>query len=327
MTFASRLVFVTGLLGIVGAAEGCAVSSDSASEADRFREAIPVKEDVSLGVPGGASAAGQPSTKSVGSGLHIATEGAGGSPTSYQFTRAITGAVDLTTAIILGGIWAIVNTEPTSLETKKAVWGPGSGNALDPEIWRFTVTEVGDREYDYVLEGQKKSGGDWLPVLTGHGYGKSRPEHRMGWFQANNDNFRALDPNGHDEGTTKITYDLRQLPATINVELRPTPEKGSLDVNVTHDTGGAGGVRIAGTVDLEDAKNTKLETVDMRSRWASTGAGRSQWTFSGGDLPIASVTASECWSPAFASIYYKDSVDYQPATGDEAACAFRASDL
>lgn len=328
MAFLSRVMMVTGLLGVVLAAEGCAVSSDSGSgEADRFREALPLQEDVKLGVPGSADGSGT-GTKSVGGGLHIATEGAGGPASSYQFTREITGAVDFTTAIILGGLWAIVNSPPSSLEAKKAVWGPGSGNALEPAIWRFTVSEVGDKEYDYVLEGQPKSGGDWLPVLTGHGYGKSRPEHRQGWFQFDNDNYKTLDPSkGKDEGSTKITFDLKQLPATIDVQLRPAAAKGALDVGVTHEAGGAGKVHITGTGDLDDAKNTKLENIEMLSRWSSTGAGRSQWTFAGGDLPIASVTASECWGTNFARTYYKDTVDYQPTSGDETTCAFGANDL
>jgi hypothetical protein len=326
MTFASRLIAVTGLLGVVLAAEGCASSSDRPSdEADRFREALPLEEDVKLAVPSNGAAGGT-TTKSAG--LHIATDGAGGSATSYQFTRTITGAVDFTTAVILGGVWAIVHSPPSSLEAKKAVWGPGSGNALDPAQWRFTVTEVGDKEYDYVLEGQLKAGGAWLPVLDGHGYGKERAEHRQGFFRANNDNYRSLDPqNGHDEGTTKITFDLTKLPATIDVELRPSPEKGSLDIKVTHESGGAGRVSITGTGDIDESKATKLENIEMLSRWATTGAGRSQWTFSGGDLPIASVTANECWSTSFARVYYKDTVNYQPATGEESTCAFGANDL
>lgn len=326
MTFASRLVAVVGLVGVVLAAEGCAVSSDSKSdEADRFREALPLEADVKLGVPNNGAAGGV-GTKSAG--IHIATDTAGGNATSYQFTRTITGAVDFTTAIILGGIWAIVHSPPSSLESKKAVWGPGSGNALEPAQWRFTVTEVGDKEYDYVLEGQLKSGGEWKPVLSGHGFGKERAEHRTGWFQANNDNYKSLDPqNGHDEGTTKVTFNLTKLPATIDVELRPAAEKGALDINVTHQDGGAGQVTIKGTTDLDEAKNTKLENVEMLSRWATTGAGRSQWTFSGGDLPVPSVTADECWGTTFSRVYYKDTVNYQPTSGDEASCAFRASDL
>lgn len=325
--FASRGLWSLVLVTLVGTT-GCTINQTS--EADRFREAIPLQEDVALKVPKGSdgTTVGRRST-----GLGIATGGGlgGGNAQYYQFTRDITGAVDLTTAVILGGIWAIVNTEPTSLEDKKAVWGPGAANALEPAVWKFTVTQVGDAEYDYVLEGQPKAGGEWLPVLTGHGFGKSSTKHREGWFQADNDNYKKLEPTrGKDEGKTKITFDLKQLPASINVELRPA--QGSLDVKVTHETGGAGSVDIKGTTDISEEKNTKLEDVHLISKWNSSGAGRGDISIAGGDLPelpgdLKSVTATECWSTTFQRVYYKDTVDAQPSEGEESACAMPASTL
>lgn len=311
---------------------GCQVTSSG--EADAFREALPLQSDVALGVPG--SQATNVGTKNI----HLATTPVGGSATTddsgslsdstaqyYTFTRDITGAVDFTTAVILGGIWAIVHSDPTSIETDKAVWGPGSSNALEPTIWRFTVTKVGDAEYDYILEGQPKSGGAWLPVLNGHGYGASRPEHKMGWFQANNDNYKTLEPSeGHDEGTTKITWDLRQSPATIDVELRPEADHGSLDVNVTHLADGGGSVDIAGTTDIDAATSTQLETVHLLSQWNNTGAGRADVQLSGGELPVT-VDASECWSSAFTRSFYKDNVNFEQASGDDSVCAFSAAKL
>ncbi|MBX3227854.1 MAG: hypothetical protein KIT84_22860 [Labilithrix sp.] len=314
------LAFVTLACGA-----GCTVNQSS--DADRFREAIPTQQEVALSVPGGSDGT---TIGKRSAGLGVRTNGAGGNAQYYQFTRDVTGAVDLTTGVILGGIWAIVNTEPTSLEDKKAVWGPGSGNALEPAVWRFTVTEVGDAEYDYALEGQPKSGGEWLAVLKGHGWGKSSPKHRQGWFEADNDAYKKLEPTrGKDEGTTKITYDLQKLPATIAVELRPEPAKGSLDVKVVHESDGAGSVDIAGTTDVSDAKDTALETVHLVSKWNATGAGRGDISISGGDLPaeIPSVTASECWSATFQRVYYKDSVDFEPPEGEESACAVSASQL
>lgn len=332
MSIASRIAFMSGLVVLGCASQACSLSST----ADRFREAVPQQGDVALNVPGGngtgpGTGAG---TRSVRAGLHIKTGNEGGSSTtatSYGFTREITTAVDSTTAVIVGSIWAIANIEPTTLEDKKAVWGPSEdSSALEPVIWRFTVNEVATDEYDYALEGKPKAGGDYLPVLSGHGYGNAHPDHKKGWFQANNDNFKKLDPSSaENEGTTKITYDLKQLPSTINVELRPKAEEGSLDVDVTHATGGAGSVRIHGTFDIDKeddaAAASKLENVEMTSRWDASGAGRSEWTFSGGDLPIASVTATECWSTSFSRVYYKDSADSQPTEGAETACAVSAA--
>jgi hypothetical protein len=320
-----RLLAVAAAVGF--AAQGCTVSS-ATSNADKFREALPLQEDVALNVPASTTGGGV-STKSLGGGgsIHIDTPTDNGGAQYYQFTREITGAVDFTTGVILGGIWAIVHTEPTSIDENHAVWGPGSGNALDPAIWRFTVTALGNEEYSYVLEGQSKAGGAFLPILNGHGYGSSRPEHRSGWFLANNDNYKTLEPtDGHDTGTTKITFDLTKLPATIDVELRPVATQGSLDINVSHEAAGAGLIDIKGTTDIDPSKATKLEDVHLISEWNSTGAGRGDVVMSGGDLPLT-VNASECWSSAFARTYYKDTVNYEPASGDSASCAFSASQL
>jgi hypothetical protein len=316
MVVCASVVVVSAISAFGG---GCAPVDD----ADRFREPLPVQDEVSLGVPShGASS----STKTQGLTIQT-TNDLGGATTNAQYyalTRAITGGVDGVTGVILGGIWAIVHTTPTSLSAKSAVWGPGSSNALEPAIWRFTVNEVGDAEYDYVLEGQPKSGGAWMSVLTGHGYGKSRPEHGQGWFQADNDAYKKLEPDlGHDQGTTKVTYDLRQIPVTLAVELRPGGNLGSLDILVTHEAGGAGEVSIKGSTDLDASKATKLEDIDLASRWMTDGSGRADLTAKDGDLPFT-VTATECWSTTFQRVFYKDSVNFEPASGDPKSCTLAA---
>lgn len=317
----SQVIAATFVVSAVSAfGNGCAVPAD---DAEKFREALPLQEEVALRVPGGANGA---STKA--QGLHIATETpVGATARYYQMTRDLTGAVDFGTAVILGGVWAIVHTQPTTIEAKKAVWGPGAANALEPAVWRFTVTEVGDAEYDYILEGQPKAGGAWLTVMNGHGYGPSRPEHKQGWFQWDNDTYKTLEPTrGRDEGKTKVTFDLKQLPATINVELRPAAEKGWADVKVTHDKAGAGAVEITGLADIDESKATKLEDVHLLSRWSSDGSGRADVIMKDGDLPF-SVDATECWSPSFARVYYQDTVNFEPTSGDPNTCAFPRSKL
>ncbi len=303
---------------------GCAPTSED-DDAERFREALPVQDELALRVPGGTSGA----TKTAG--LRIAS-GGGTNATAryYQFTRDMTSAVDYGTAVILGGIWGVVHSPPTTLEPKKAVWGPGSGNALEPAIWKLTVTEVGTAEYDYVLEGQSKSGGAWLTVVKGHGYGKAHADHKKGWFEWDNDAYKTLEPTrGKDEGTTKVTYALAQLPASISVELRPHPTdlaKGWADVKVVHAQGGAGSVDITTLSDVNDAKNTKLEDVRLVSQWTSNGSGRADISMKNGDLPFT-VDAAECWSSAFARVYYKDTVDFEAPTGDASVCALPAQSL
>src|SRR5262249_401565 len=134
----------TGLVTLALGA-GCVAKEDDAA---RFREPIPHAEDVGLKVPG-ASAASGTTTQTLRRPGAPATPAPAGE--YYRLTRDLTGAVDLVTAITLGAIWALVQTPPTSIDAKHAVWGPGQGTALDPVVWRFRVTEVADGEYDYVL--------------------------------------------------------------------------------------------------------------------------------------------------------------------------------
>ncbi len=294
---------------------GCTAKQD---DADRFRQPIPQAEQVALKVPGGTD-----SSTTTTKDIHLS---GGPTPTSssaeyYRFTRDLTNAVDFGTGVILGAIWIVVHTEPTTIDSKHAVWGPGNGNALDPVVWRFTVTEVGDSEFDYVLEGQRKGTPDFVAVLNGHGYGESRPEHKTGWFVADNDAFRQLDPDhAHDYGTTKVTFDLTALPETIAVELKPGADKGFVNVTVTHEAGGAGELKLGGTADIDPSKGPQLEDIAIESRWLTDGSGRAQAEIKGGDLPMT-VDATECWSSTFARVYYKDTVNYEPATGDASACS------
>ena len=313
---------VIGLLGgviVLGCIEGCALKTSD--DADRFRQAIPLSNDVALAVPK-SSGGSTSSTKS----LHTK----GGDPSSakyYQFTRDIADGVDGGTGEILGLVWLIVHSPPTSVSAHKAVWGPGNGDALDPVVYRMTVTEVSTHEYDYVLEGRPKgstSDGDFRAVLSGHGFGEDRPEHREGWFRLDNDAHNALDPaRAHDSRAVRVDFDLRSYPLSIKADVEPSPGKsGYFKVAVTHDKDSGGAVDIAALGDIEAIKDGKLENVALHSRWNASGAGRADVEITGGDLTVPKVDATECWSSIFARVYYTDTASYEPTTGSPSACAF-----
>jgi hypothetical protein len=89
---------------------------------------------------------------------------------------------------------------------------------------------------------------------------------------------------------------------------------------VTHDALGAGSVTIKGTTDLDASKATKLEDVDLLSRWEGNGSGRADVVFKGGDLPVT-VDATECWSTSFTRVYYQDTVNFEPESGSAQQCS------
>lgn len=301
------------------ALQGCIVQS----EADRFKEAVPKGDEVKTGVPG-SSGSGQSSSK----GIHLATATGSGTARYYEFTREITWGADVVTGAILGAVKLVTDEKPTTLESKKAVWGPWTGSALEPVTWRFTVEEVATDDFDYVLEGKPRNGSDseYKVVLRGKGYGKANSAYRTGNFSVDNDAYKALDPaHGKDAGSAKVVYDLKNLEKrNIKVALTLPASGGSADIDVQHDTGGAGTVNIVAHTDLDGSKSTKAEDITIFSRWNAGGAGRADITIQGGDVPQV-VKGSECWSTSFGRVYYSDSVSSEPTVGDATACAFAES--
>jgi hypothetical protein len=296
-------------------ATGCVASTD---DGDKFREPLPAASDMNLAVPRSWGATTR-------SGLAVGPSDAPAYAKFYQFTRDVTDGVDLVTGIVLGSVWLVVHTHPTTIDEHQATWGPGNGDALSPVVWRLVVTEVDKGVFDYELDGRPKastSDADYLAVLKGRGYGREHAEHRNGSFTIDNDAARTLDPaRANDHGTTKITHHLHDWPATIAVELRPTPAPDWLDIAVTHRSDGSGDVDVNGLVDVGEPKDGTLEDVVVHSRWASTGAGRADVQISGGSAPTL-VKASECWSTSFVRSYYTDNVGLEPAAGDPATCVF-----
>jgi hypothetical protein len=295
-------------------AAGCAASTD---DGDKFRDPLPVASEMSVAVPSS-------SATTTRSGLAVGPSDAPTYAKFYQFTRDVTDGVDLVTGVVLGSVWLVVHTHPTSVSDHQATWGPG-GDALSPVVWKLVVTEVEDGVFDYELDGRPKastSDADYLAVLEGRGYGRDHAQHKNGYFTIDNDAAHTLDPaRNNDHGTTKVTHQLHDWPVTIGVELRPTPGADWLDIAVTHRADGSGDVDVNGLVDVSEPKNGTSEDVVVHSRWATTGAGRADVQISGGDAPTL-VEASECWSTSFVRSYYTDNVGLEATVGDPASCAF-----
>jgi hypothetical protein len=316
-----------GVVAIMSTLVGCMAKPDDEA---RFREAIPATEQVQIAVPRDGTAGTTTKTLQI----------KGGTPSTtyakwYQFTRDVADGADWGTAQILGLVSLIVHQPASKVDAKSATWGPG-GDPLDPITWRFVATEVGDREYDYVLAGRPRastSDADFKPILTGHGWGDTHPKHGEGWFLLDNDAKNVMDPaRAKDTGSVKVQYDLKSWPArTITADIQSSTtdkSKGWFSVVYGRKADGAGDLDITALGDVEDEgkKDGILENVALHSQWAITGAGRADVEVTGGSLPssIPKVDASECWGTSFARVYYTDSLSLEPTAGDAGSCAFAA---
>ena len=109
-----------GMGAALGMAQlGCAINVD---DGERFREPIPEASQVSLALPGSTAASPSSETLAFGAGAEHAK--------FYEFTRAMADGVDGVTRAILGSIWIVVHTRPTTVGNHEATWGPGADNAL-----------------------------------------------------------------------------------------------------------------------------------------------------------------------------------------------------
>ncbi len=255
----------------------------------------------------------------------------------YAFTRQVRDGVNAVTRDVLGSVWLIVHTRPSTVGASYAQWGPHT-DPLEPVTWRFRVERAANGAYDYTLSGRPKSSrddADFRVVLSGTGYAASDERHGDGSFIVDLDAAKALDPLKHqdDSGTITITHELPRsitrelgaLPRTISADLRPAGESW-VHVVSRANRDGSGTLDVDARADLDPSKSTALEDLSIQSRWRVDGAGRADVSIAGGDLPstVDTVTASECWGSDFARVYYADSVSLEPSAGSEAACVYGA---
>jgi hypothetical protein len=138
----------------------------------------------------------------------------------------------------------------------------------------------------------------------------------------------ALDPTRSNGGTAKITYDARGWPRTITADITTSDGTGQwYDATVSHGEDGSGILVLTALADASSTKDGVNESVDEKSRWDSTGAGRADVKMSGGDFGSKTVEASQCWGATFAQVYYTDNVNYQPTAGSASACAFAQAEF
>jgi len=315
---------------------------DKQDDGDEFRQAVPRREAVVVAGPETDSASGSNAASISERRRSLANEPWAQGPYAkwYGFSRAVRGSVNIVTAAVLGGAWAIVHSEPSSVGNGEAVWGPYT-DALEPVTYRFRVTRLADAEYDYLLEGRPKassSDDDYRAILTGRGYGKRHDKHGEGEFSIDLDVARDLDPFNHqeDSGTLRVVHHLPRdmadggdaLPRTIMAEVKPNPAVSAegFTVTSTANEDGTGSLRVDAAGDVDDTKLTQLEDIIIHSRWRADGAGRADIVIAGGDVPAdpGVVNAVECWSADFMRSFYDDSIGFEPSEGDASACAYDA---
>ena len=304
------LVSAACALGI--AATGC-VTQDAPP--DQIARAIPTSDQVSIKLP-----------------AHSALErpDVGQLATFYVATRGVTTMFNGGSAWVLVLIHTIVQFPVTSVSGNTYTWGPWSGNALDPAIYKLDVSANADGTYDYTLSGHAKSDttDHFLALITGHSNPGAALGQGNGNFLLDFDASRTVDPvdNANNKGQVAVNYDLKAR--HLDLTIMSTDANGqAASADYSYDETADGGGQMTFGVEANLGGTAAEENVTLRSRWLATGAGRGDARITGGDLGSAQGIASECWDTTFDRVYYTDNVNLGATEGDPAQCAFADVDL
>jgi hypothetical protein len=283
------------------------------TDVDAVRNAIPRAEDVQIKVP-------EPTARMM---PELAT--------FYVFTRDVSRTLNGGAGFILGMVKLITLYPVTTIDGDVYIWGPWTGDALDPAEYRLAVTDRGDGTYDWALEGRRKADGAaaaYQQVVYGHAEPGAVIGTGAGDFHISFATARALDPTADGEGELDVIYDLDGGTIAMHAESTPAGalEVQTFDYSYARQADGAGDFvfQLHGDTDDEGAA---AEDIDVRSRWTAAGAGRSDVEASSGDLGTLVVTLSECWDGSYQRVYYEDSQSWNPTEGSEAACVFAEAAL
>jgi hypothetical protein len=288
---------------------GCVVKQDAPPEA--VARAIPKAEQVQIKLPSSATREAAPVV--------------GDLATYYVVTRGVTQTFNGGSAWVLILIHTIVAFPVTSVSGNTYTWGPWSGNALDPAIYKLDVTANADGTFDYVLSGHAKSDASahFLAVVDGHADPRPGELQGNGTFLLDFDASRVVDPidNANNHGQVNVNYDLAAK--HLDLTIMTTDANGqAVGLDYAYNETSAGGGDMTLDLIANVGGTAAEEDVTLRSRWLPTGAGRGDARLAGGDLGSVQAISSECWSQSFLRTYYTDNVNFNPTEGDAGSCAF-----
>jgi hypothetical protein len=290
------------------AATGC-VKQDSAPS-DEIGRAIPTSDQVAIKLPGQSRMVGDVAPY-------------------YVVTRGVTATFNGGSAWVLILIHSIVQFPVTSVSGNTYTWGPWSG-ALDPAEYKLDVTANADGTYDYTLSGRSKTvaNSSFEAVIDGHADPTPGELKGNGEFLIDFDASKRVNPidTGDAKGQVDAHYDLAARHLDLHImSTNANNEPVTADYAYNAGTDGSGDMTFSAQADI--GGTPLAENLVIRSRWLSTGDGRSDARIDGGDLGATEANASECWNSLFREVYYTDSVNFAPTEGDAGACAYATSDL
>jgi len=296
--------FLAVALGAVGLTAGVGCGNYSNEDLE-YLNALPETEDVSMEAP-----------------LKAAVPRAD-EDEALKMTTAVTKAVNLTAAALLGLVDQIRSFTPTAREQNGRVWGPvpDDKNPGWKLVFRMTKATAADGvtpHFDYVLAmigpagtsfGPVESSTDTTPVLSGWFEWAGRAAAGAGHLSLTPKAARdagAILPNLEKVITYDMDYDNRTSPRSLDVAavnekpVDPTTDAESATYHYERAPNGDGGMTFTFLQDSVEGP-AGVDTLQIASRWRGTGEGRARISVLAGD--DAGLTWVDCWAATSLTSY------------------------
>lgn len=315
------------LTSSIAAALTLAACGAKEDPADTFRNAMPSSSAVQVEVPS--------ATQTAPTGIAVSASPESAAVPSYGSDYAV---FSYWTAVTLnGGIWRtleflrfITLFPPTSCGDSSCTWGPWRADD-GLLVWKLYVEKNGDH-FDYALSDRAAADpqAPWVVFIAGTAFPGADRFHGKGHFTVDFDSQDALphpmDWVKRDYGTLTVNYDRTSavhVDATFVNALNqdPTPARWHHGMNAAYVFDRAAGV--GGELQIGFRDLTTTETIALRTRWTSTGAGRGDAHYLKPNADpnlVVEYFASECW--AGEALSFALTYDTDPPYGSEGQCAF-----
>lgn len=284
-----------------------------------FLHALPSKQALEAKVPDaeGSSQSGLSSRKdglAVGQRSRLYEKTQGGADTFNNGLLNILNVVEL------------VKQHPPSARTPNSrTWGPWDDKENPGRNVRLVITrkdEESGTRFEWTIDAQKHGENDWLSVVSGYYLPSVDDDIRKGagvvaldaarvrnaGFAGKNDDgkLQRLEARYATDGDpVRVELDLSSMGGSF---LDPQPV--TLHYESERAADGSGFIRFDLVADLMPSLADKSETLTVRSKWLSSGAGRADVKVSGGDLAGDLEGGAECWDEAFVTVYGEEKNDF-----------------
>jgi hypothetical protein len=246
----------------------------------------------------------------------------------YVVTRKATADVNGIVGGALETLDTIAHSPPAAVGPDVAAWGPLTA-PLSPVAGRLVVQRVGPGAFTFRLDLRPRTAADsaFETFLQGATTGASTSGPGQGSFSADLSLAHRLDPVANpSDGRLVAGWAVGPSERDVRVHLADLqggselPSAAELGSVLRGDGSGELSVDVQANLVGDPAV---LESGQIRSRWAPSGAGRADVQVHGGDAPDGG-QITECWDASFDRVYAQGTTpDGGVASeGDVTACAF-----